>query len=150
MARKKVYQKRPFESNQATSDTSANIYMSMLRSDAWKHLTKSQQVLYLVCKSQLYAEKHKPLGEESFTMNRAKWCKLFELYTDSNHQGFYRDMAALIEHGLVICVERGQNTRTKNVYAFSSMWRHYGTPQFYVDPRHMTQRMLNNARKKKD
>ena len=56
--RKPPYQKKPFESNGASNDTSANLYMSMLLSDAWRALTAQQQRLYLYCKAQYYAEKH--------------------------------------------------------------------------------------------
>ena len=58
--RKTPYQKRPFESIGTSNDTSANLYMSMLLSDAWRALTAQQQRLYLYCKSQYYAEKQKP------------------------------------------------------------------------------------------
>lgn len=148
MARhKKEYTKKPFESSGVSWDTSANIYMSMLQSKAWGELTAKQQVLYLYCKAQLYAEKKKPDGEMSFTMNKSKWCDLYGMYTAANNRMFYRDMAALIEKGFIICTECGATTRTKSVYAFSDSWQRYGTSRFELHPKHMTTYMINELRK---
>lgn len=145
--RKRPYQKKAFESTGASNDTSANIYMSMLLSDAWRALTAQQQRLYLYCKAQFYAEKKKP-GNDSlcFTMNQSKWYGLYNIYEKSNAKGFYRDMTALIEKGFIICVECGAITRTKSIYRFSSMWQNYGTEAFTVSPSEMTlamQRKVN-------
>lgn len=148
--RKTPYQKKPFESSGASSDTSANLYMSMLLSDAWRSLTAQQQRLYLYCKAQYYAEKQKPNSDPlCFTMNQSKWAGLYGLYEKSNAKGFYRDMAALIEKGFLACVECGAITRTKSIYRFSSMWQKYGTPEFEVTPSEMTTSMLRKARIKK-
>lgn len=100
--RKKPYEKKQFESTGTSSDTSANIYMSMLMSKAWTQLTAAQKTLYLYCKAQYYAEKKKPDGDSlCFTMNQAKWQGLYGLYTTANKRGFYRDMNALIEYGFI-------------------------------------------------
>ena len=83
--RKQPYQKKEFESTGASSDTSANVYMSMLLSPAWKDLTANQQRLYLVCKAQYYAEKQKPNSDPlCFTMNQSKWADLYGLYKRNN------------------------------------------------------------------
>lgn len=148
--RKTPYQKKAFESNGASNDTSANLYMSMLLSDAWRTLTAQQQRLYLYCKAQYYAEKQKPTGDPlCFTMNQSKWCGLYGLYEKSNAKGFYRDMAALIEAGFVTCIECGAATRTKSIYRFSSMWLKYGTPAFAVAPSDMTLSMRRKEQIKK-
>lgn len=137
--KKKPYQKKTFESTCSSSDTSANIYMSMLLSDAWRELTAQQQRLYLYCKAQYYADKTKPNGDPlCFTMNQSKWCGLYGLYERSNAKGFYRDMGALIEHGFVSCVECGAITRTKSIYRFSDKWQWFGTPAFAVLPNEKT------------
>ena len=151
MSRKtKPYEKKPFESIGASSDTSANIYMSMLLSDAWRALSAQQQRLYLYCKAQYYGEKRKPNDDRlCFTMNQSKWASLYGLYEKSNAKGFYRDMSALIEHGFIVCVECGAATRTKSVYKFSSMWQRYGTEAFEVSPANMTASMLRKERNKK-
>ena len=148
--RKTPYQKKVFESNGASNDTSANLYMSMLLSDAWKSLTSQQQRLYLYCKAQYYAEKQKPNGDPlCFTMNHSKWCGLYGLYEKSNAKGFYRDMSALIEAGFVTCSECGAITRTKSIYRFSSMWQKFGTPAFAVAPSDMTLAMRRKEQIKK-
>lgn len=148
--RKTAYQKKAFESTGASNDTSANLYMSMLLSDAWRALTAQQQRLYLYCKSQYYAEKQKPNGDPlCFTMNQSKWCGLYGLYEKSNAKGFYRDMAALIENGFVTCVECGAATRTKSIYRFSSMWQKYGTESFTVSTSEMTLSMRRKEQNKK-
>lgn len=149
--RKTPYQKKPFESRGTSGDTSANLYVSMLLSDAWRSLTAQQQRLYLYCKAQYYAEKQKPIGDPlCFTMNQSKWCALYELYEKSNAKGFYRDMAALIEAGFVSCVECGAITRTKSIYRFSAKWQKFGTPEFEVTPAEKTLAMQRKERAKKE
>ena len=154
MAKKRKYIKQAFESTGANSDTSANIYMSMLISPAWQDLTANQQRLYLYCKLQYYAERQKPRADDplTFTMNRGKWCTLYHLYTAGNARSFYRDMSELISRGFVSCVESGACTRTKSVYRFSAKWRDYGTPAFTISPAEMNTPLrkmyLKNAEKK--
>ena len=124
--------------------------MSMRMSAAWKELTAKQRDLYSCCKAQFYAEKRKPNDNPlAFTMNQSKWCSLYGLYTKSNHMAFYRDMTALIEKGFIICVECGNITRTKSIYAFSDKWQRYGTEAFEVLPNEMTSSMLKKLRKEK-
>lgn len=148
--RKQPYQKKPFESTGVSSDTSANVYMSMLLSDAWKDLTAQQQRLYLYCKAQFYAEKQKPNGDSlCFTMNQSKWADLYGLYQRNNAAGFYRDMSALIKHGFVTCAECGAITRTKSIYKFSPMWQKWGTDAFEVTTSDMTLSMQRKERIKK-
>lgn len=148
--RKTPYQKKSFESTGASNDTSANLYMTMLLSPAWKDLTANQQRLYLYCKSQYYAEKQKPNGDPlCFTMNQAKWSDLYGLYQKNNAAGFYRDMASLIGHGFITCAECGAITRTKSIYRFSDMWQRWETNEFQVTAADMTLSMQRKARLKK-
>ena len=148
--RKTPYQKKTFESAGTSSDTSANVYMSMLLSSAWKDLTANQQRLYVYCKAQFYAEKRKPNSDPlCFTMNQTKWADLYELYQRNNAAGFYRDMSALIEHGFVSCVECGAVTRTKSIYKFSSMWQKWGSDAFEVTAADMTVSMRRKGKIKK-
>ena len=143
-----VYQKKPFESNGSTSDTSSNIYMSMLTSPAFRDLSAQQARLYLFCKAQYYAEKKKPNDDPlCFTMNKSKWSALYGLYDGNNGHGFRRDMEALIEHGFIICVECGAITRTKSIYRFSSEWQRWNTAAFTLLPSQMTLSM-NRKRNK--
>ena len=131
MARKKQYQKKPFESTCEKSDTSSNIYESMLTSQAWSELTAQQKVLYLHCKAQYYAEKRKPKltddqhedNSQLFTMNREKACHHYGLYKDNNRFGLYRDLSKLCEKGFIICVWNGKSNKSKSIYSFSDEWR---------------------------
>lgn len=133
MSRKqKRYIPKSFESTGTTSDTSANIYMSMIMSENWQKLSKNQQLLYVYCKAQYYAEKRKPkpklaqLSEqelaECFTMNKSKWCSLYHLYNNGNQNGFIKDMKALIDNGFIDIVENGKSTRSKSIYKLSNKW----------------------------
>lgn len=128
---KKPYEKKDFESDLLSSDTSANIYMSMLTSENWQKLSKNAQVLYLYCKAQYYAEKRKPTVEhkslteqeqkQCFTMNKSKWNKLYKLYT--NDRQFYKDMGMLIDYGFIELLENGKSSRTKSIYMLSNKWK---------------------------
>lgn len=147
MGKKPKYQKKSFESTGVSGDTSANLYESMLISPAWKDLSPNQKVLYSVCKSQYYAEKIKPLDEDTcFTMPPTKWADKYGLYSPNNGASFYRDMSALIEHGFVRCLQCGKATRTKTVYQFSDKWRSYGTPAFHIDMNERTEGMRDRIR----
>jgi len=149
--KKYYYVKKKFESTGTTSDTSANIYISMLMSEAWKELTAKQHELYLYCKAQYYAQKRNTLPKEfqenllAFTMNQSKWRDLYGLYANKN--SFYKDMTALIERGFVRCLQCGANTRTKTIYEFSDKWQKYGTPEFKIMPSEMTSAMLKKYKR---
>lgn len=149
MAKAKKYQKKPFESTGTASDTSANIYESMLLSAAWMDLSARQRALYVTCKAQYYAEKVKPLDDETcFTMSQSKWADKYGLYAKTNGEGFYRDMGELIEHGFIRCIQGGKASRTKTVYQFSDKWRLYGTPSFSIDMNERTEGMRTKLRRK--
>ena len=149
MAKKKnKYIPKSFESTRVPSDTSANIYVSMVESPAWQDLTKGQQLLYLYCKLQYYGEKSSQLDEkkdnpEVFTMNRYKWCTKYKIYTTSNSGQFYKDMEALIQHGFIKCIKCGAVARRKNVYQYSDKWKIWGKPEFKITNDEMNYRMLN-------
>lgn len=139
----KKYEKKKFESTGTSSDTSSNIYESMLLSAAWLSLSATQQVLYITCKSQYYSEKQKPNGNrEQFTMNKYKWLTKYQLYTNSNSAGFYRDMGELINKGFIKCVYCGANSRTKSIYQYSDKWQLYGTDSFFIPNKDKTISML--------
>lgn len=134
------YIPKPFESTIGSKrDTSANIYMSMLKSDAFMSLTSSQKVLYLYCKSQQYGTSTSERAKfelidklEYFTFSEHKWREQFKLYSKANRNKFYKDMNKLIEVGLIDCVHSGQSSRTKNIYKLSSRWLKYGTKDFEI------------------
>lgn len=143
--RKKPYVKKSFESMGKSSDTSANLYESMLLSPAWFDLSASQKVLYAVCKSQYYSEKRKPIMDDnlSFTMNKSKWAEKYKLYASNNPRGFQRDIAELIRHGFIVCVESGATTRKKSIYRFSDKWQHFGEADFEITAAEMNKTLLN-------
>ena len=155
------YKPKPFESYPAavdpkrSYDTSANIYESMMLSKAWIDLTPAQKVLYQVCKSQMYAQKHRPslemenVSETSFFMNRWLWQTTYQLYKPGNEKGFYRDMTALIDHGFIRCVYSGANSKDKSVYDYSDKWRWYGESIFQIPQEDKTPAMLFKEHKKK-
>lgn len=132
--KKRQYEKKAFESVGGASDVSANVYESMLTSTAWVDLSAQQKALYLCCKAQYYAERKKPIDGDaiSFTMARHKWMEHYRLYKEGNQAAFYRDMQALLDHGFVELVSSGKATREKSIYRFSSMWRKWGTVDFYI------------------
>ena len=149
MSKYRPYEKKGFESMGNSSDTSANIYESMLLSPAWLELTATQKTLYLACKSQFYSEKRKPNNNaKQFTMNKYKWCNKYKLYTNANSAGFYRDIAVLIEKGFIFCVESGAFTRTKSIYQFSDKWQIYGQASFKILPSEMTLSMQRKLKAK--
>lgn len=150
--RKETYIPKTFESERSfltpkkdgskATDVSANIYISMLQSMAWHNLTGKQKELYLYCKAQYYGEKksksehlteYEKLEKENnidiskrFTMNKSKWLEIYHIYADSTQRYFYSDMKELIKNGFIRVLEKGDNTRSKNIYEFSDKWRDLG------------------------
>ena len=113
------------------ADTSANIYESMLTSEAFALLTDRQKMLYVCCKAQYYG-KRKPerdypdmgqlQGEELFYLNWAA-VQRYGLYKPSMHPNFYRDMKALCDIGFIEKVSSGAGQRRKSIYRFSDRWQ---------------------------
>lgn len=145
MKKRKQYIKKSFESTGVSNDTSANIYESMLLSNAWLDMSKNQQLLYVYCKSQYYSEKKMyDDNANSFTMNRHKWQEKYKLYKKGNEMSFYNDMEELIKHGFIKCLKCGALARQKNIYCFSDKWRIWGRYDFSIERSEMTYRMLQN------
>ena len=150
MAKRKKYQKKSFESKGESYDVSANIYLSMIKSEAWLSLTKNQRLLYVYLKMQYYSQKRKPDKEnkEMFFFNQTKWLNEYQLYSEGNKKSFYNDMEQLIIKGFIDCVSSGKTTREKNIYQYSSRWQNYNENK-YVDPKCMTYSMLKKFNNKK-
>ena len=147
MARKKKYVPKDFETDGSSSDTSANIYHSMIQSEAFRKLTKNQRLLYLYMKSQYYGvakHKHPSEKQDMFYFNKHLWCEVYGLYT--NAKSFEKDRDALIEKGFIKVKDCGYNTKTKAVYQFSLQWRLYGTSAFCVSASDMSLSMLRKQR----
>lgn len=156
MARKRIYQKKSFESLGETGDTSANIYMSMLISSAWMDLTDRQKVLYVYAKSRLYGQRTKdkealfhqftmmsvPANVDSFfSLSIGNVTQDFKLYSKTNLTLFYRDLEALIMHGFIRCIACGNIARVKTIYQFSDKWQLWGTDSFKIERKEMTSAM---------
>ena len=151
MGNNKKYKKKPFESNGSGSDTSANIYESMMLSNAWFELSSNQKVLYGACKSQYYSEKRHPDSiNTQFFMNQFKWMHKYKLYKTGNQGGFYRDIEVLIKKGFIACAKSGALSRTKNVYRFSDKWQIYGEEAFSINCNEMTLAMIRKRNKNKE
>ena len=112
-------------------DTSANIYESMLLSDAWHSLTDRQRSLYLIAKAQ-YFGKRKPQqdykedtvsGEENFYLPWHAVNSQYRLYRDSCQSNFRKDMQKLVERGFIEVAMSGKAHRTKTIYKYSDKWR---------------------------
>ena len=139
---KSKFEPEPFESaggyylksGKVRKDTSANIYESMLRSEAFMTLTSRQKVLYLYCKAQFFG-KRKPgkdhpevdefQGDEAFYLNLKMAVDEYGLYPEGSAKNFYQDMAALIDHGLIVRISSGFRRREKSVYRFSTAWKEW-------------------------
>ena len=149
MQKKKKYQKKEFESTGASYDVSANIYLSMIKSEAWQALTKNQRLLYLYLKMQYYSQKRKPNKDDKsmFYFNQTKWMNEYQLYSVGNKKSFYNDMEQLIIKGFIDCVSSGKTTREKSIYRYSNRWQNYNKNNEYVDPKHMTYAMLVKCNK---
>lgn len=140
MAKKTKYKPRTFESagehftdrrGKLRTDTSCNIYESMLLSAAYQSLNDRQARLYMLCKAQYYG-KRKPRddykdmglfqGAEYFYLNWAA-VQQYGIYKPSMSANFYRDMQVLQQHGFIKLVSSGKGHKQKNVYAYSSDWQ---------------------------
>lgn len=142
--KKRAYTKKPFESSGVSSDTSANIFHSMMISAAFQSLTAPQQILYVWMKDQMYQQKRHPENNpEMFYFNRAIQRK----YGIKNPTQFCKDRDALIEKGFIKVVESGANTRTKDIYKYSDMWRKYGTSEFKLEYNEMSASLARKKRK---
>lgn len=132
MNRKRKYIPQSFESCRPNKDTSANMYDSMLNSDAFKtKLSKRQRLLYVYCKSQYYG-KRKPKSDypdiPEFALDTCfyfNWhiAKNTGLYTESMSSDFYTDMRKLVEMGFIDIVGKEHITEGKrNIYKYSDRW----------------------------
>lgn len=152
MPKKKPYQKKSFESVGNSNDISANIYMSMILSEAWQDLSPKQQQVYLYCKLQFYGQSGRrgvdATDNSKFYFNRSLWQDTYKLYGKGSEGRFYKDITALIEHGFIRCIETGQVSRTKSIYQFSDKWKVWNTDKFELLPCEMNTPMLKALRAK--
>lgn len=130
-------------------DVFVNIDMSMLMSRAWQTMNSRQKILYLCCKAQSccvsVSQSEDDIKEDRkcFEFPQRLWLKkneklstpaapaeTYNLYSDKKY--FYKDMAILIDHGFVDCVDCGAGFGKKNLYTLSDRWRNYGQPRYTV------------------
>lgn len=121
MSRRRQYTPKPFESI-GGHRVSANIYVSMMQSNAWMKLSKNARLLYVYMKAQYYGARNIPEHPATdFVFNWALVSETYKLYT--NHAQFEKDRNMLVEHGFIEYIENGKNTRTKSIYRFSDKWQ---------------------------
>lgn len=138
--RKRKYTPKSFESRgeryidrngKVKTDTSANIYESLLMSEAYKDLNIKQKLLYVYCKAQYYGHR-KPgkdykdvpeVAEDECFYLQWRAVQEYGLYTPTSHSNFYADMKALIDHGFIERVASGKRQRQKTIYRFCSEWQ---------------------------
>lgn len=129
----------PYLSSFQHGDRFTVLYQSLLLSEAFLSLTKSQQCLYMWMTFQQHAvnAKDHPDGDNTkFYFNRRLYKGVYRLYT--NDASFEKDRDALIEKGFIRCLEAGANTRSKAVYQYSEKWKLYGKPGFEISPNEMS------------
>ena len=134
---------KPFESKgekyldkagRARADTSANLYESMLTSEAFMDLKPRQRLLYVYAKAQYYG-KRKPKSDfkdvlevqsdECFYLNIGYVVDTYGLYTTNTRKEFYGDIKVLIEHGFIDDIVNGQSTKSRSIYRFSDRWKNW-------------------------
>jgi len=164
MSRKKTKRTVPYHARRpgCTSSQHVEIFFDMLDSPAFHDLTRSQVALFLYCKRSTHGSATRdyyegrfegkltltePEAVSIFYMNFAQVSKTYELYPESSKRCFRDDMAALIEHGFVDTILNGSGQRKKIVYMLSSRWHKWGTPDFEVPERCMTEHMARARRK---
>ena len=99
----------------------ARIYNTMLKSQAWRNLSKNARDLYVHMKAQYYAQPDiEGCPDGCFYFNRGMWQEDYKLYKNQNQ--FYKDRDLLVKHGFIEIYQNGKNTRTKTIYMFSNKW----------------------------
>lgn len=146
MSRKPKINCEPFECSPYESKAFVRIFLDMVNSPAFKDLSYKQQLLYFYMKIQFcQKDSKKPNGKHlQFYFNRGLYKNTLELY--SNDGQFRKDRDNLIEHGFIICVENGSNTRSKSIYQFSDKWQNYGTEKFILQPNQKTLTLLRKEK----
>ena len=128
---RKKYKPKSFESTGLSSDTSANIFNSMLIHPAFMALKTRQKLLYIYCKNQYYG-KRKPKADfpdiESLQSDECFYMNLglavdYGLYTRTGRKEFYSDLKSLCEAGFIECVSSGRSTKSRSIYRFSDKWK---------------------------
>ena len=132
--RKQQYRPKDFESAEPNKPISANIYLDMLLSDAWKDLPTAAKELYIAMKSQYYGQKPikltdeitgevTELPQEYFYFNRGLARDVFGM---KNPNQVSKNTKALIQYGFIEIAVKAKKAPQKDIYKLSSKWREYG------------------------
>lgn len=142
-SKRTTYKPKSFESKgnhfinqrgKSQADTSANIYESMLQSQAFKSLTSKQKILYVYCKSQFYGkrkpkkdyEKQGLYQDDTYFYFNWQLALDYDLYTEKSWSSLYHDMATLEKKGFIEKAQSGKGHKTKTIYKFSDKWQEMG------------------------
>ena len=126
------------------------LYRDLLLSDAYMSLTPKQKALFTCCVAESHGGATKDhaiaTGGTGDTlllyMNKSLYTTKYQLYKANDKRGPRRDLAALINAGLIDCVHQGFAEKSKNVYRLSSRWQDYGKPDYRVPNNCKTLHML--------
>lgn len=117
------------------------ICKDMQQSEAWKKLNLRQQGLYLHLKSKFTKYKTQDTNQDNISIPKSE---ALTLYGDL--RTFRDDLDTLINNGFIKQTASGYNTRTVNLYGFSSLWKKYGEENFDIPI--SDKRYIPNAKKK--
>ena len=155
MARKSQTRK-PYQRRANSRAGFVPLYYDLLDSPAFHDLTPRQKVLYVYCARESHgramgeAENRGEAKDETlFYMNKGLRSKVHEIYPESDTRCFREDMAALVEHGFVDCVQSGLEKRENNLFRLSGRWNHWGTSAFSVPKEIKTTYMLRQEQKER-
>lgn len=152
MPRKRRQTAKPYQARSGGKSGFIRLFYDLLDSEAFHDLTPKQQILLVFCIRESHGRAMADNGgdERLFYMNRALRVEKHGLYADTDKRGFERDMAALIEHGFVDCVQSNYRSRERNLYRLSARWNMWGQPAFSVpDSVKTTHMRLAESRVKK-
>jgi hypothetical protein len=122
--KKKDYGFRPEEKVPGPDNRHLRITMSMMESQAWKQLSVHAMVLYLHIKAKYTGHN---MDDISFTYAEGE-----ELM---NKLTFTKALDQLIDYGFIRVIRQSWTSREPNIYGLHSMWQHFGTDKFSVQPR---------------
>ena len=145
--RKKTPVPSCYSANPSTGFVS--LYRDLILSDAYMALTPKQQSLYICCCAETHgnacADHAKATGitdPRLFYMNKELYTNKYKLYAPTDRRGPRRDLAALVNVGLIDTVHLGFASKERNTYRLSSRWQNYGKEGYVVPNSSKTLHML--------
>lgn len=118
------------ENGKRRNDSSANIFESMLLSDAFRELPTRAKALYMYCKAQYYGHR-KPRADypdipymqadECFYLSFPEMGK-YGLYSKTSKAEYYEDMKTLEAHGFIKRISKGHPGK-KSIYKLTGDWQ---------------------------